>query len=126
LVAAAWVVAHLVIPLRYYLGDDPHDERFAWRMFSAVRLQACSVDVEETVVRNGIRRRERLDLTRVLPATWTALLQRRRKAVSEELLDRRCAQAGIREVHLTHRCVDPSGRMQPPVVQTKGCGEGWS
>lgn len=119
--ALAWVAVHLIVPLRYYLAGDPHDERFSWRMFSAVRLEACTVDVEEIVVRDGVPRRERLDLARTLPVTWTALLQRSREAVTERFLRWRCAQAGIREVRLTNRCVDASGRAQTPVVRAMGC-----
>jgi len=124
--AAAWVVAHLLVPLRYYVGGDLHDERFSWRMFSAVRLQACTVDVEEVVVRDGIPRRQRLDLAQTLPATWTALLQRSREAVTQRFLRWRCAQTGMRAVRLTNRCVDASGRAPAPVVRAMGCGEGRS
>ena len=35
--------AQLVIPLYYYLAQrDPHDERFAWRMFSPMRMSKCT------------------------------------------------------------------------------------
>ena len=39
----AFVLAQLLIPLHYYIGHrDPHDERFAWRMFSPIRMAQCA------------------------------------------------------------------------------------
>jgi hypothetical protein len=38
-----WVGLQVALPLSYYLGDDRFDERFAWRMFSPVRLSECRV-----------------------------------------------------------------------------------
>jgi hypothetical protein len=43
---AAIVVSQLLLPLHYYLARrDPHDERFAWRMFSAMRMARCEPHV---------------------------------------------------------------------------------
>ncbi|MCS6857609.1 MAG: HTTM domain-containing protein, partial [Sandaracinaceae bacterium] len=41
LLGSLWVMVHVLIPLRYYLwpGHDRYDERFSWRMFSAVRVE---------------------------------------------------------------------------------------
>lgn len=37
-----FVASQLLLPLHYYLGRrDPHDERFAWRMFSPMRMTKC-------------------------------------------------------------------------------------
>jgi len=39
---AVFVIAQLLLPLHYYLArKDPHDERFAWRMFSPMRMARC-------------------------------------------------------------------------------------
>ena len=36
------VASQLLIPLHYYIAHrDPHDERFAWRMFSPMRMAQC-------------------------------------------------------------------------------------
>lgn len=41
-VILALLVSQLLIPLHYYAGHrDPHDERFAWRMFSPMRMTKC-------------------------------------------------------------------------------------
>ena len=37
------LATQLLLPLRYYLVNrDPHDERFAWRMFSPMRMSKCT------------------------------------------------------------------------------------
>jgi len=39
----AFVALQLALPLLYYVARrDPHDERFAWRMFSPMRMAQCS------------------------------------------------------------------------------------
>ena len=39
----AFVIAQLLLPLHYYVSRrDPHDERFAWRMFSPMRMTHCT------------------------------------------------------------------------------------
>ena len=36
------VASQLLLPLHYYINHrDPHDERFAWRMFSPMRMARC-------------------------------------------------------------------------------------
>ncbi|MBV8758874.1 MAG: hypothetical protein JO257_16425 [Deltaproteobacteria bacterium] len=40
---AAFLLVQLLLPLAYYVGRrDPHDERFAWRMFSPMRMAKCT------------------------------------------------------------------------------------
>ena len=39
---AAFVALQVLLPLHYYtVRRDPHDERFAWRMFSPMRMIQC-------------------------------------------------------------------------------------
>ncbi|MDW8246449.1 MAG: hypothetical protein RMJ84_07720, partial [Sandaracinaceae bacterium] len=71
LLGSLWVMVHVLIPLRYYLwpGHDRYDERFSWRMFSAVRVERCRVKawVEES-------KGERLiNLPKLLPMPWVSL-----------------------------------------------------
>ncbi len=41
-----FVVSQLLLPLHYYVGRrDPHDERFAWRMFSPMRMTKCRAEM---------------------------------------------------------------------------------
>ena len=39
-----FLVIQALLPLHYYVArHDPHDERFAWRMFSPMRMAQCAV-----------------------------------------------------------------------------------
>ncbi len=38
---ALFVAIQLTLPILYYTRKDPHDERFAWRMFSPMRMARC-------------------------------------------------------------------------------------
>jgi hypothetical protein len=110
-VLALWLALHVYAPLSYYLSDDVYDERFAWRMFSAVRVQDCSVDARETV--SGSERP--IALQSVLPAPWVSLLQRDRPAVVTRFLTWRCAsEAHPDSVSVVHACRSASGDALPP------------
>jgi hypothetical protein len=37
----AFLAVQLLLPLTYFARRDPHDERFAWRMFSPMRMAKC-------------------------------------------------------------------------------------
>jgi hypothetical protein len=42
-----FLTLQLVLPLHYYFGRrDVHDERFAWRMFSPMRMVRCTPKLE--------------------------------------------------------------------------------
>ncbi len=113
-----WMIVQLAIPLTYYLSDDVYDERFAWRMFSAVRVQDCDVDARETVA-GGERT---IDLQTVLPAPWVALIGRNRPAVLRRFLTYRCgSEAHPSSVVLTHRCRSASGQPLPALHRTMTC-----
>ncbi|MDQ3036891.1 MAG: hypothetical protein M3Y87_31145 [Myxococcota bacterium] len=116
-----WVVLMLAIPLRYYAGDDRYDERFAWRMFSAVRVQSCRVGVTEES-EAGARP---VALMEVLPAPWAALLERNRPAVVEAFLRWRCeARDATERVRFHNECVDASGDALPSIDRVIDCGTG--
>ncbi len=114
-----WIAIMIAVPLRYYTGGDTYDERFSWRMFSAVRVQQCSVSASEIV---GDRERP-IALMEVLPAPWVSLLERNRPAVLRRFLMWRCASsARPNAVRLTHTCQDASGDPLPPLHRVIDCG----
>lgn len=118
---ACWLLLHVSVPLSYYLSSDIYDERFAWRMFSAVRVQECSLDARETTASGSVRP---IALQSVLPAPWVALLQRNRPAVLRRFLDWRCASdAEPAEVQLTHTCRSVTGDALPAVHRTLHCAD---
>ncbi|MCB9630275.1 MAG: hypothetical protein H6725_23105 [Sandaracinaceae bacterium] len=111
------VAAQLLVPLTYYLRDDPYDERFAWRMFSGVRLQQC--DAVATEVHAGAERR--VALYGAVSPGWVANLERNRRAVIDRFLEHRCALEGVSAVRLTNRCRDVDGSALPPLEYERDC-----
>jgi hypothetical protein len=109
-IVGIWIALNVVTPLSYYLSGDVYDERFAWRMFSAVRVQECSLDARETVA--GSERP--IALQSVLPAPWVSLLQRDRPQVVTRFLTWRCAsEAHPETVSVVHACRSASGDALP-------------
>lgn len=85
------------LPLRYYLADDPFDERFAWRMFSPVRPLDCEV----TFYDESGASPQRVELRPRLHAVWINLVQRARPSVVERFARQYCeaeVEAGRRPV----------------------------
>ncbi len=120
-VLAGWLVLHVATPLSYYLSSDVYDERFAWRMFSAVRVQQCAVEARETIGDGAPRP---IPVASVLPAPWISLLQRNRPAVIARFLAFRCASdAHPTEVRLTHTCRSVAGETLPAVHRTMRCAD---
>ncbi len=118
--ALAAILVQALVPLRYYLGDDVYDERFSWRMFSAVRMHECDLRASETV--RGAERPVRLMQT--IHAGWVTTLQRNREAAMTRYLRWRCAQEGVESARLVNRCVSPEGRSVPPIVRAIDCASG--
>jgi hypothetical protein len=104
------VAVQVAIPASYYLrGHDPDDERFAWRMFSNVRLKRCSVRVF-TVGAAGERREVRLPGS--LHSSWINALERGRVRVIEHYLASQCSlQVGT--TFLDRRCEDVRSSATP-------------
>lgn len=118
--AALWLSFHMLVPLRYYVlpDHDPYDERFAWRMFSAVRVQRCEVTVEETLF--GEARPVRLSTW--LPMPWISLVERNRPAVQRALLEFRCdSETNPARVEVRSRCVEASDEPAPPIRRAIDC-----
>jgi hypothetical protein len=118
-----WIALQIAIPLRYYLGDDVHDERFAWRMFSAVRVQQCAVTIREVDAR-GEQALTDDHLYAFLPAPWISLLERTRPAVVDRYLRWRCDREGMRSIRFENACHDASGDPLPAIVREIECGTG--
>lgn len=122
---ALWIIGlfvglQLVTPLTYYLRDDPYDERFAWRMFSAIRLHRCSPSASEA--RNGPL--EPVDLERVIHRAWINTMGRNRQDVVEAYLERRCEEDGVTRVELRNDCVTAEDIPLAPQNYTRDCGTG--
>ena len=80
---AAWLVVQIALPLVYYtVRRDPHDERFAWRMFSPMRMVRCEPGVH--------RRRSTVRLNQRFHTAWINIARRGRFDVVEAMAARLC------------------------------------
>jgi len=110
----------LIVPLTYYVRADPYDERFAWRMFSAVRLHQCRPAASEVV--DGQERP--VDMPKVIHQAWINTMARNREDVIRAFLAKRCEQDGVDESTLTNVCVTPTGTRLAPQVYRRDCANG--
>jgi hypothetical protein len=93
----AFLVVQMLVPLHYYvLRHDPHDERFAWRMFSPMRMTRCSAKfaVDGQPVQLGSRFHE----------AWIEVAQRGRHVVLEDMAAKLCREQPGKKVELTVDC----------------------
>ena len=97
----AFVALQVGLPAAYYVGDDPFDERFAWRMFSPVRLARCTVEAFDAT--DGSLAPIRL--SRELHVVWINLLKRARPAVIDAVADRLCERRS--DVRMRLSCTPP-------------------
>lgn len=106
----AFIAAQLYLPLSYYLrpdplpelreghagqgpvtlpeGSDPFDERFAWRMFSPVRMVKCRATLYDAT--DGVRKRVRVG--QELHYLWVNLMRRARRPIFDQYARWRCPQ----------------------------------
>lgn len=107
---AAWAVVLLVaaqalIPLRYYTGDDPFDERFSWRMFSAVRVNRCNLEAFDRTEGRQVP----VPLMQEIHVGWITTIRRNREAVMERYLRWRCEEQEVEGARLQNVCISPEG-----------------
>jgi hypothetical protein len=114
----------VAMPLRYYLGGGGADERFSWRMFSTVRMQKCSVRVDEQVDEGGEPQQRPVDLTQAFQIAWMGMLERNRPQVVDKVLRRRCLGKQVRHAHYRRTCVDTDGTTLPTLDITLDCARG--
>lgn len=96
---------NLAGPLRYYARPtDPYDERFAWRMFSPVRMLRC-----EANFRVG---GEPLALGEQFHSAWITLVQRGRADVTDAVTQRICMVNPGKPVTLDYRCRELGGAVR--------------
>jgi len=92
-----FLAIQLLLPLHYYLlRHDPHDERFAWRMFSPMRMTQCSP-------RFSIDKQP-VALTTEFHEAWIEVAKRGRHAVLEGMAARLCKEHPGKPVELSVDC----------------------
>jgi hypothetical protein len=93
----AFVALQLALPLHYYtLNRDPHDERFAWRMFSPMRMTRCklAVQIDGTPLSLGTTFHE----------AWLEMAERGRQVVIDAMASKLCAERAGARVAVTMSC----------------------
>ena len=96
-----FVAIQLFLPLSYYWGENVYDERFAWRMFSPIRMAKCSIRVYS--VRNG--ERTPLNLAKRYHVAWVNLAKRARPDVLHGMMRDLCSTYS--DVRLSVSCDTP-------------------
>jgi hypothetical protein len=93
----AFVLLQALLPLHYYLARrDRHDERFAWRMFSPMRMVQCDPRFSD-----GDRP---IPLGNRFHEAWIELARRGRFVVLEAMAADLCAEKYGRRVVVTMSC----------------------
>lgn len=96
----AVLVVQLLAPLGYYLGRrDPHDERWAWRMFSPDRMLTC----DPLFTQDGVR----VSLGREFHEAWISIARRGRFRVLEAMGAQLCRKRPGSDVRLQLTCTEP-------------------
>ena len=115
-VIVAWLALMLALPLSYYVGGHVEDERFAWRMFSTVRLTRCQVEIEERIDGDW----HPVPLSRVLHTACITHLQRGPPGVGARFVEARCEGAPD-AVRTTRSCRVPGRSVPRKEQQVHGC-----
>lgn len=106
LVIVAILAILVVTPLSYYTTrDDSYDERFAWRMFSPIRMVRCKVDLEVGDPPSSI------NLYRTFHEAWITIAQRGRLAVLRRMVERVCAENPGQPVRMHLPCRQVDGKV---------------
>ena len=110
---AAFLLYQVATPLSYYLGDEPFEERFAWRMFSPLLIRPCSFNAALQVGPGGEGRRP-ISFESVLESWWIDSLKRNRPRIVRSVLNHMCDLRDAESVYYEHRCAALDGTPQPP------------
>lgn len=93
----AFLAVQLLLPLHYYtVRRDPHDERWAWRMFSPMRMTRCRA----TFAVDGAR----VSLGGQFHEAWVGMASRGRAVVIEDMAGKLCRANPGKPVEVTLEC----------------------
>ena len=110
LVVLAFLGIQLGLPSSYYPGDDIYDERFAWRMFSPIRMVKCDVAFAETA-----NMERPISLKREIGLPWINWMKRGHRRVMEGYAAHYCeaaeAEGATASLHSQVSCRLPDGEV---------------
>lgn len=130
LLIVTYLLLQLAVPTSYYLGNNPSDERFSWRMFSDLWHfhKTCIASIVETVAVSGADDTPSLrevDLQRTLHPTWVKRLAWDWRLVVEKFLRTRCeSDPSVTEVQFIQRCSAAAESRIPSVNLRLTCRTG--
>jgi len=92
-----FLAVQLLVPLTYYtVRSDPHDERYAWRMFSPMRMARCKVGFKID--------QQPVDLGATFHEAWLTIAQRGRGVVIEQMAQKLCRANPGKPIGVTLEC----------------------
>jgi hypothetical protein len=100
----AYLFWQLAVPLSYYLGDNESDERFSWRMFSALGqvLKPCLVQIREFPTSPE---REVEKQFRAMFKNWEPIIRKNPKPVADKFLQAVCKKSPkVNEILIVRKC----------------------
>ncbi len=102
----AYLLWQLALPLLYYVGDDKLDERFAWRMFSALGIarKACSIYTSVFPASHEQMHASQKKLLAML-GNWKPLLKKNPRGIADKILRTHCEKSPwINEILFVRKC----------------------
>lgn len=103
----AFIAVQMIAPLWYYAArEDKNDERFAWRMFSSVRMLECQVEFRTGPDQQPVR-----NLGSRFHEAWINLAKRGRVEVITAMAKKLCADDNP-EVRAEMSCKTASGTVE--------------
>lgn len=104
LIIGAFIAFMIATPLSYYtVRSDPYDERFAWRMFSTMRMVKCkpqwTVGEPKQVVQLG----------KTFHEAWIGIARRGRQSVTGPMSEHLCEKNPGKPVRLWLSCRSLTG-----------------
>jgi hypothetical protein len=107
LVIGAFVAIMIATPLSYYtVRSDRYDERFAWRMFSTMRMVRCS---PKWMVGESS---QPIKLGRTFHEAWVGIARRARRSVTGPMTDFLCEKNPGQPVRLLLTCRSLTGKTE--------------
>jgi hypothetical protein len=112
----------IYLPLSYYLGNYPWDERFSWRMFSSVRSLQCQSQFivesqnqanQQACPNDPSKSCQKLKLNEHLHVVWINLIQRGRLEVIDRFAQQHCATKQDAMFFADLKCESTDGSKSP-------------
>ncbi len=110
-----FLAVQLVVPLRYYTCGHRYDERFAWRMFSPIRMVRCQVEFTD----EREAKPQPIRLSAEVSQPWAGWMKRGHTRVVRAFGRRWCATHaaidGQLRLTVAFTCRLPDGHIDTPI-----------